>query len=64
MTEPDRRRFSEILGQMTVAVHSANLNWVHWLRLWWGISDYMPHKLPGGETHPPQTLTPDDFVLS
>ena len=48
---------------MPVAVHSADFGWVHRLRLWWGISDYLPHKLPWGEIHPPQTLTPDTFVL-
>ena len=63
MTEGDRRQVSDILGQVPVAIQSADWGWIHRLRLWWGVSDLLPRKTPWGEFHPPQTLTPDTFVM-
>ena len=42
-TKHNRKHFSEILGQMPIAVHSADFGWAHWLRLWWGICHANPH---------------------
>ena len=63
MTVPERRQFSDIFGQVPVAIHSADFGHVHRLRLWWGLSAHLPRTLPWGEVHPPKTLAPDAFVL-
>ena len=63
LQQEDRAQISNMLGEVPIAVQAADWGWTHRLRLWWGVSAYLPQVTPFAEVHPPHTLTPDTFVL-